>query len=211
MLEGRNVTNVESSPSVRLRCPHCRHQGSFESVMGRDAGPTDSQETVGVRRCPNPDCLRLVFVVFDRSSLKVEASFPPERLEFDPSGIPKPVVEALEEAVTCHAHQCYKASAMMVRKTLEEMCEDRGAKGDNLAERIQALGTTVVLPAELLTAADEIRLLGNDAAHVESKDYNDVGQAEVEVAIDFAKELLKAVYQYTSLLSRMQALKKPSP
>lgn len=211
MLEGRNATSIETTQTVRLRCPHCRHKGSFESIIARDAGESGSQETVGIRRCPNDDCLRLVFVVYDRSSLKVETSFPPERLEFDPSGVPKPVVEALEEAVTCHANQCYKASAMMTRKTLEEMCEDRGAKGDNLAERIKSLGTSVVLPQELLVAADEIRLLGNDAAHVESKEYNDVGQAEVEVAIDFAKELLKAVYQYASLLSRMQALKKPSP
>jgi hypothetical protein len=55
--------------------------------------------------------------------------FPPERLDFDPAGIPKPVLDAIEEAVSCHASQCFKASAMMVRKTLEEMCEDRGAGG----------------------------------------------------------------------------------
>jgi len=31
----------------------------------------------------------------------------------------------------------------------------------------------------------------------------------VEVGIEFAKEVLKAVYQYSALLTRLRALKKP--
>jgi hypothetical protein len=36
-----------------------------------------------------------------------------------------------------------------------------------------------------------------------------VGKEEVEVGIEFAKEVLKAVYQYSALLSKLRALKKP--
>jgi hypothetical protein len=35
-----------------------------------------------------------------------------------------------------------------------------------------------------------------------------VGQEEVEIGIEFAKEVLKAVYQYAALLTRLRALKK---
>jgi hypothetical protein len=50
--------------------------------------------------------------------------------------------------------------------------------------------------------------LGNDAAHIESQTFNDVGKTEVEISIEFTKEILKAVYQYEGLLSRIRSLKK---
>jgi hypothetical protein len=96
----------------------------------------------------------------------------------------------------------------MVRKTLEELCLDRQATGGHLKERIRSLGTKVVLPQELLDGLDDLRLLGNDAAHIESQEFNKVGQEDVEIGIEFAKEVLKAVYQYSALLTRLRALKK---
>jgi hypothetical protein len=118
------------------------------------------------------------------------------------------VLAALEEAITCHANSCFVAGAIMVRKTLEELCRERGAAGPNLKERVKSLQTKVILPPELLEGLDDLRLLGNDAAHVESQEYNQVGEEEVEVGIEFAKEVLKAVYQYSALLQRLRALKK---
>jgi hypothetical protein len=97
----------------------------------------------------------------------------------------------------------------MVRKTLEELCNDRGATGSNLKERLISLGKKVVLPIELLDGLDDLRLLGNDAAHIESQEFNKVGREEVEIGIEFAKEVLKAVYQYSALLGRLRGLKKP--
>ena len=97
----------------------------------------------------------------------------------------------------------------MVRKTLEELCRDRGAQGADLRKRIQVLGEKIVLPKELLDGLDDLRLLGNDAAHVESRAYDAIGKAEVEVAVEFAKEVLKATYQHAALLDKLRALKKP--
>jgi hypothetical protein len=59
-------------------------------------------------------------------------------------------------------------------------------------------------------APTDLRLLGNDAAHLESKSYDDVGAAEVDTELLFAKELLKATYPYSALLARLRALKKLS-
>jgi len=129
-------------------------------------------------------------------------------IDFDHSKIPVAITNAFEEAIACHSAQCFIASAIMVRKTLEELCRDRGAKGGNLKEKIKDLSSKVVLPNELLAGLDDIRLLGNDAAHVESQEYNNVGQQELDVAIEFTKEVLKAVFQYGSLLEKLRALKK---
>ena len=138
----------------------------------------------------------------------VVASYPAERLDFDSTNIPASVTKALEEAISCHANECFIASAIMVRKTLEELCHERGASGSNLKERIRNLGTKVILPQELLAGLDDLRLLGNDAAHIESQEFNSIAKEEVEIGIEFAKEVLKAVYQYANLLAKLRSLKQ---
>ncbi len=78
-------------------------------------------------------------------------------------------------------------------------------------QRLKSLNSTVIIPQELLDAADELRLLGNDAAHIEAKTYDTIGSYECEIAIELTKELLKAVYQYSNLVSKLRALKSQKP
>jgi hypothetical protein len=96
----------------------------------------------------------------------------------------------------------------MIRKTLEELCFFQGVKGENLKKKIHEIKTKVVLPSDLLTGLDDLRFLGNDAAHIESQDYNKISREEIEIGLEFTKEVLKAVYQYSDLLSRLRSLKK---
>jgi hypothetical protein len=187
-----------------MRCPACGQNGTFESIAGEDLYFTEQGLLAGHRRCPNQACLTHVFVV--HQSGRVRASYPPEVIDFDATNVPSNVVAALEDAIKCHANSCYVAGAIMVRKSLEELCADRGATGSNLKGRIAALGTKVVLPQELLDGLDDLRLLGNDAAHIESKVYDKVGREEVEVGIEFTKEVLKSVYQMSDLLARLRGL-----
>jgi hypothetical protein len=196
---------------IKLRCPACRQRATLESMGGQDVKVVlDAGDLirVGYRRCPDPNCLALLFFVEDTHG-KLLATYPVERIDFDATNVPPPILAALEEAVTCHANQCFVAAAIMVRKTLEELCRDRNAEGANLKERIKMLGTKVVLPTELLEGMDDLRLLGNDAAHIESREYDKVGKEEVEVGLELAKEVLKAVYQLSTLLGRLRALKTP--
>ncbi|HAL28134.1 MAG TPA: hypothetical protein DCP25_15560 [Chloroflexi bacterium] len=198
---------AERAPQpVSLRCPACGQNGTFESVGVADAWLSANQVGVGSRRCPNMRCRAHIFVVYDTIG-QVSVSYPPEVIDFDSTNVPSNVVAALEEAITSHANECYVAAAIMVRKTLEELCGDRDATGDNLKERIKELGTKVVLPNELIEGLDDLRLLGNDAAHIESKVYDNVGREEVEVGIELAKEVLKGVYQMSDLLARLRGLK----
>ncbi|NMC21818.1 MAG: DUF4145 domain-containing protein, partial [Thermogutta sp.] len=74
--------------------------------------------------------------------------------------------------------------------------------------RISDLRSKIVIPNELLDGMDELRILGNDAAHIEAKDYGEISDVEVTVAIAFTKEILKALYQYSSLLDKLRSLKK---
>jgi hypothetical protein len=192
-----------------LRCPACRQLGVFEALTNVH----DVQVAVapnywlGQKRCPNAKCNAIVFVVLDHTANLVR-SYPAELIDFDSSNIPLAVTTSFQEALTCHSEECYIACAIMIRRTLEEVCTDKNATGSNLKDRIASLKSRVVLPLELFSAMDELRLLGNDAAHIEAKSYDDVGKDETEVAIALTKEILKAVYQLDDLVRRLQALKK---
>jgi hypothetical protein len=195
---------------VKMRCPACRREGTFDSLsndlyVAPDGGAGGYK--VGTRRCPNSECHAHVFVVIDPKTRGLAASYPPETIDFDATDLPTNVVAAFDEAIKCHAQACYVAAAIMVRKTLEEVCHERGASGGSLKARIKALGKTVVLPQELLDGLDDLRLLGNDAAHIESQVFSQVGEEEVEIAIDVTKEILKAVYQYGAIMDRLKQLK----
>ncbi len=85
---------------------------------------------------------------------------------------------------------------------------DRGAEGNNLKERIEALGDRITVPKELLERADKLRLLGNDASHVERRVFAEIGKEELEVAIEFTKDPLRATYQFADLLDRLRGLKE---
>ena len=199
------IANAGGGP-VSVRCPSCKQNGTFE-LVGQDLGLRDDSGSVqvGHRICPNRECRAHLFVVLRANTLTISY---PERIDFDSKNVPGSIIESLEEAITCHANQCFTAAAIMVRKTLDLLCSALNATGGNLKERIKSLGSKVVLPPDLLGGLDDLRLLGNDAAHIESQAYTKVSQDEVEVAIEFTKEVLKAIYQYAALLGRLRSLKK---
>jgi len=194
---------------VSIRCPACGAIGTFEPFSEVNDVYVKSEEIwLGQRRCPNLECRAQVFCIHDARGT-VLRTYPAQRIDFDPKNIPERLVNTFVEALSCHAENLHVAAAIMIRRTLEELCEDKRAPGKNLKDRIGALQSTVVLPKELFAALDELRLLGNDAAHIEAKTYDSIGPVEISVAIELTKEILKAVYQLDDLVSRIRSLKRP--
>lgn len=204
------VTHCDGHDAITIngRCPHCKREVTFDSV-GSDkifhSQGNVSPGYAGVKVCAAPSCRGLVLFVKQGTETQL---FPPEHLDFDVKGIPARVATLVEEAVACHAIACYRASAIMIRRTLEEICADLGAEGRDLMSRIESMKTKVILPQGMIDAMHVLRVFGNDAAHVEAKAYDEIGKEEVEVAIDITKEIVKGAYQLTNLLDRMLALKK---
>jgi len=190
-----------------IRCPNCGQIGTFESIQNVQDLHV-SGHWLSLRRCPNEPCRAGVFVVANDNQ-QILRTYPPTRIDFDTTKIPARILKTFTEAITCHAEKCYVAAAILIRRTLEELCEDRGAQGNTLKDRINALRTKIVVPNELFQAMDELRLLGNDAAHVEAKVYDAIGENEIELGIALTKEVHKAVYQLDDLVTRLRALKKP--
>lgn len=203
-------TQPVSSLSVSLRCPDCRRQGTFDGLGVDDLTATDHRDgttaILGHRRCPNPECRTHVFFAWFDGEIVV--FYPPETFDFDPENLPDRVKSALEEAIACHSIGRHIAAAMMIRKTLEEVCSDKKAEGETLKERLDILKETVVLPKELLDGLDELRVLGNDAAHVKARVYDTIGKREVDLSLELTKEMLKGLYQMSALVERLKRLKK---
>jgi Domain of unknown function (DUF4145) len=209
-------------PTLAVICPGCAREGNFfgegPDLQLQVPDPENKSMVthlwVGNRFCPNKGCSTHVFVVYQQQGgpfdpFRVLHSFPAGRIEFNVAGVPEKVRNAFDEALTCTANECYVGAAMLIRKTLEAVCEDRSATGDDLNARIRDLQSKVVLPKELFEAMHDLRLLGNDAAHIKAKTYDDIGKDEVLVGVELAKEVIKATYQYKGLLGKLQALKKP--
>ncbi|MER2249500.1 DUF4145 domain-containing protein [Methylorubrum podarium] len=211
---------------IAITCPHCGNKGTFQGIANvSDAGYSKkgkwyknggylNEGTVkyvtGIRRCPNLECNGFITFVGYRKSLGVDPLWfaPSLLIDFNSSRIPENMRETMVEAISCHGAGAYRASAIMVRRALELLCEDKGASGNNLKDRISKLSQHATVSPSLLAAADHLRLLGNDAAHIEAKTYDDISEAHASLAIEVAKELLKAVYQHDDLISRLEALRR---
>lgn len=217
--ETEGITGQTDLPSISIRCPHCRELGSFNLAQVNAISFTKSgsygPNRVGrvffasIRICPNTKCMGLVFVV--QSNDEIIEIEPPQLLDFNLENLPSRCQETLKEAVARHGAGAYRAAAMMVRRLLEEICEENAADGKDLHNRLVALKRLVVLPQPLFDAMSELKALGNDAAHVEAKAYDKIGREEAEDSIELAKEILKALYQLKGLLGRLLARKAPSP
>ncbi len=200
-----------NAATLRMRCPICGDRGTLDvlGIQGQDLTVTSRERGLhlGSRRCPNPECHAHIFVAYNEGG-ELIVSYPPEVIDFDATNLPDKVLAALVEAIQCHAVGSYSAAALMVRKTLEAMCENRGAEGANLKERIDALRGKVTLPDELIDGLQVLRLLGNDAGHVEARVYDEVGEDEARLAIEIAKQVLETVYQRTALVERLRNRKR---
>lgn len=169
----------------------------------------DHNTYIGVRRCPNEKCRGILF--FARGKDGNVKTLPYRRIDVDTTGIPLDLRSPLEEAISCHASGCYVAAAMMIRRTLVALCQDLGINDGDLSSRLESLGKMIIMPPALLAGVHKLRMLGNDAASIESKAYHDVGREEAQVGIECATEILQAAYRYKSLVGRLEALKTHPP
>jgi hypothetical protein len=202
---------------VSLRCPKCMHIGVFGGFpelrdvcwhrMERmaDGSGVGRTRQAGPRWCPNSDCLTIVFVIIEGQKLQV--SYPAEVISFEHADIPEGLVLTLREAISCHAAGAYRASAMIVRRLLEEICAEAKAEGKDLHHRLLDLRSKITLPVELFEAMSELKALGNDAAHVEARAYDEIGPEEAKDSIELAKEILKSRFQLGGLVARLRSRK----
>jgi len=93
------------------------------------------------------------------------------------------------------------AFAVQIRRALEVLCEDRGAKKGNLQNRLSALGDKGEIPSTLAKASDLLRLLGNIGAHGINQDIHPLQVFPID---DFFRAVVEYVYIAPSKLKEFQ-------
>jgi hypothetical protein len=108
--------------------------------------------------------------------------------------IPEPLRAEHRQARACFKAKAYTAAVVMVRRTLEGVCEDHAIQEKTLARSLEEMAQRKLLDGQLVEWARELRVLGNVGAHytgktVEARDASD--------AIDLAEALLDYVYVFS--------------
>jgi hypothetical protein len=196
----RGAASDHKSPAT---CPYCGYTGglaplSEDTVIGHNT-------FISVRRCTNDECRGVVFYYRGREG-NVK-TLPYRSIDGSKADIPSGVRNALEEATICHFNGCYVAAALMVRRALVDLCDNAGVADGDLSHRLALLGKTLVIPPELLAGLRDLPMLADTAVSSESAIYRTVSREEVQLGIDCAQALLKALYEYKSLVGRLEALK----
>lgn len=122
-------------------------------------------------------------------NLKTENSimtFIPSHPHWDES-IPKSIQEDFAEAETAFRYNLFNSSAVMARRILEKVVNEKGAQGNNLYEKLQNI---LQNNSNLLTLSHKIRTIGNFGAH----DDKNVSYEDVETILFFVDHFLDAMY-----------------
>lgn len=114
--------------------------------------------------------------------------------------IPVDISKILIEAKIAYSAQCYRASAVMSRRTLEAITVEKGEDKDTLVNRIENLKAKGILDKNLADWSTEIRLIGNTGAHFDP--INDVTKEDANQIILFIEELIKYVYIMPSEIAK---------
>ena len=104
--------------------------------------------------------------------------------------VPKMVSKIYSEALRIKS-LAPNAFAVQIRRALEALCEDRGAKSGVLQKMLNDLSSKGEIPSTLMEATDLLRLLGNIGAHATE---DTVQPWQVRTIDEFFRTVVEYVY-----------------
>ncbi|MFE2513323.1 DUF4145 domain-containing protein [Streptomyces sp. NPDC101219] len=109
---------------------------------------------------------------------------PPPRVL--PPDVPERIRSAYEEASRAENSGAARLAGVGYRSAVEELCKDQGATHHTLHGKIQELAAKG-LPADVITALDETRVVGNDSVHhgvaYSAEELADIAELVAEAAV----------------------------
>ena len=90
--------------------------------------------------------------------------FPNDEFHINPI-IPEQLRKSLKECIQCLRSNSYTATVIMCRRTIEGFSQTKGVNESNLAKSIEKLKSKEIINSQLYEWANELRLIGNEAAH----------------------------------------------
>jgi hypothetical protein len=202
-------------------CSHCRNVAPHRIVHRYQNLRSDYHEAVGdysvgfvflMMECPACNNITLVRESWhtgmdDTAPQEVEVVYPlPAKAT---EGLPLRVQAAVEAAERVKAVDP-NAYGVLVRRALECICHDRGAKGRSLHDLLRDLGAKNEIPDRLVEVAVGLKNLGNIGAHA---GLGDLSPREVPLMASLLVAVLEHVYGAPHLIAvvekRLKELKAP--
>jgi len=115
----------------------------------------------------------------------------PSDNKFISDKLPLSIQKSYQNAKQSYKVGLYEPAAIMCRKCLEAICIEKGVEKGPLKTKIDKLQENRIIDDKLYQWADNLRIIGNDAAH----DINiDISQQDASDAIEFIEALLSYVF-----------------
>ena len=111
-------------------------------------------------------------------------------MTYENTNVPKSVHSAFSVALKAQ-HVDDALCLISLRRTLEIICKDKQAKGNNLVAMIQDLTDKSIFPPIINKASDILRILGNEAAHGDTIEYD---WSIVKEMVNFTQIIIEYVY-----------------
>ena len=109
------------------------------------------------------------------------------------------------EARKCFDAKAYTATVVMVRRTLEGICDHQGIKEKVLQKSLLKLKENDLIDRRLFEWASELRVLGNEGAHYTGRL---VSREDAADAVDFSEAMLDYMYVLTAKFNGFQKRRK---
>jgi hypothetical protein len=116
--------------------------------------------------------------------------------------VPISVKNAYIQALRSFSASLWEPCVLMCRKCLEEFANHEQISGKDLYEKIENLSINGIIDSRLKNWSHEIRLVGNEAAHIATKP---ITKQDARDVLDFTEAILLYVF---SLTSRFDSFRK---
>lgn len=180
LLKGEGGKSYEATVYMEhriYRCVHCAKDTYF-LVRGRVSQIVDGP------RGPASSALAA------KAPPEIIHQYPISTPTLDPS-VNKDVKSAAIEAESCFSVRAFNACGVMTRRAMHSLCEDKGAKGKDLFEKLKYLRDNNLITPDLWQWAEELRIVGRSGAHPE---WEEVSKEDGEYALTFLREIIRYVY-----------------
>lgn len=153
-------------------------------------------------KCKNCGAIQTV------SLLKGELQGTPILKEYTFMGIsqaPDNINEDLYEAQLCNAVGARKACVVMCRRALEQVCNEKGAVGRTLHNKIENLYQNGYISSDEFNLFNEIRFFGNYGAHPNNDLLGDVIEEDSSLVLEVTLHSVRHIYEIPEKLRRLRA------
>lgn len=122
--------------------------------------------------------------------------------------IPEALRQEHAEARACFRAKAYIATTVMVRRTLEGVCSDQGVTKKPLYAALEEMRSSGLIEGRLFDWAQELRVLGNDAAHFTGRS---VSEEDAEDALILAEALMDYLYVFSAQFEKFRNRRATQP